>query len=84
MSTQSSKAEPTTQKDETNDELEWLYDSLIGFLKSPMWQTPIKTFIDENCIIFDCEQENKFAYTEVHQVRNINHINRNVEIYQLG
>ena len=46
---------------------EWLFDSIVGFLKSPMWKNPIQSFIDENCIVFDNEEENKFSYTLLHQ-----------------
>jgi len=46
-----------------------MYDSLLQFLTSPLWKVPIYTFLDENCIIFDDEEENKFTYTDVHNVR---------------
>lgn len=45
-----------------------MYDSVIQFLLSPTWRIPILTFIDENCIIFDDEEENKFEYTDIHNV----------------
>jgi hypothetical protein len=38
-----------------------------SFLSSPLWQTPIDSFVDENCVIFDKEEEEKFAYTDVHK-----------------
>ncbi len=31
-------------------------------------QIPIMMFLDENCIIFDQEEENKLEYTEIHNV----------------
>lgn len=48
-------------------EHDWIFDSLITFLKSPRWKTPVVSFIEENCIIFDNEEENKFEYTSVHK-----------------
>jgi hypothetical protein len=45
---------------------EWLLDSIIGFLKSPLWINPIQSFVDENCLIFDNEEEQKIEYTEIH------------------
>jgi hypothetical protein len=33
-----------------------------------MWKTPIMSFIEENCIIFDTEDENKLEYTGIHNV----------------
>lgn len=32
---------------------EWIIDSVVGFLRSPMWVVPILTFIEEQSIIFD-------------------------------
>jgi hypothetical protein len=42
--------------------MEWLLDSMVDYLKSPMWTTEIFDFIDENCILFagDLEDENSF------------------------
>mmetsp|Transcript_10431 Transcript_10431/g.15600 ORF Transcript_10431/g.15600 Transcript_10431/m.15600 type:complete len:350 (-) Transcript_10431:310-1359(-) len=45
---------------------EWLYEYLLQFLRSPGWKVPIMSFVDENCIVFDDEEENKLSYTEVH------------------
>jgi len=48
-------------------EYDWLFDYIVSFLKSPPWTTPLNSFIDENCIIFDSDEENKLSYTECHQ-----------------
>lgn len=50
------------------DEQDWLFDYVMSVLKAPTWEVPIMTFIDDNCIVFDSEEENKFAYTELHEV----------------
>ena len=47
-------------------QLDWLYDYIVQFLKSPGWRTPIMIFIDENCVAFDSEEENKLVYSEIH------------------
>lgn len=39
---------------------------MIGFLKGPEWALPVMSFIDENCIIFDSEEENKLAYMDIY------------------
>lgn len=44
-----------------------MFDIIINFFKSPRWKAPILTFIEENCIIFDDEEENKFEFTTVHE-----------------
>lgn len=48
-------------------ENEWIVDSVIGFLRSPIWRIPVLTFIETKCLVFDTEEENKLAYTEVHK-----------------
>jgi hypothetical protein len=46
---------------------DWLYEGVTGFLRSPLFSVPLMSFIDENCIIFDTEEENKFEFTVIHQ-----------------
>lgn len=46
---------------------DWIFDSVINFVKSPLWKVPITSFINENCIIFDDEEENKLEYTDIHK-----------------
>ncbi len=41
---------------------------IIGFLRSPRWKTPIMSFIDEYCTVFDDEDENKLEFTKIHNV----------------
>jgi hypothetical protein len=57
----------TAEKQEPEEgENDWLFDSIINFLRSPLWKTPIMSFLDEYCIIFDNEEENKLEYTKIH------------------
>lgn len=49
-------------------ENDWFFDMIIGFLRSPRWKTPVMSFLDENCIVFDNEDENKLEFTSVHNV----------------
>jgi len=49
----------------------WLFDYVIEFLRSPIWQTPVNTFIDENCAAFsDDDAEHKLIHTELHSKFN--------------
>jgi len=41
---------------------------IIGFLRSPRWKTPVMSFLDEYCIVFDNEEENKLEFTKIHHV----------------
>jgi UDP-N-acetylglucosamine transferase subunit ALG13 len=59
---------PTKEAFEQDTEADqWIYESLLQYLTSPLWKVPIYSFIDENCIVFDAEEENKFGYTEIHK-----------------
>ena len=44
---------------------------IIGFLRSPRWKTPVMSFIDEYCTVFDDEEENKLEFTKIHKVSNL-------------
>merc|ERR1712070_908224 len=57
--------EDTKAKEE--GENDWFFDIIINFLRSPRWKTPIMSFLDEYCIIFDNEDENKLEYTDIHR-----------------
>ena len=45
---------------------DWFFDMIIGFLRSPRWKTPVMSFIDEYCTVFDDEDENKLEFTKIH------------------
>jgi hypothetical protein len=53
-------------EEEPEGENDWFFDIIINFLRSPRWKTPIMSFLDEYCIIFDNEDENKLEYTPIH------------------
>jgi len=65
MSATPAKDEPS--KDHPEGEDDWFFDIIINFLRSPRWKTPIMSFLDEHCIIFDNEEENKLEYTPIHK-----------------
>lgn len=45
-----------------------MYDLILQYLASPIWRNPISDFLDENCTVFDDEEENKISYQEIHKV----------------
>ncbi|CCW67016.1 unnamed protein product [Phytomonas sp. Hart1] len=45
----------------------WITETLVQFIKSPVWLTPVNHFIDYNCNIFTNESEMKFEYTDIHR-----------------
>lgn len=49
------------------DEVEWVVESIAGFLRGPDWYIPILDFVEQKCEVFDDEEESKLTYTEIHQ-----------------
>lgn len=45
---------------------DWLFDFLLSVFKSPQWDVAVMGFIDENCAVFDGDEENKLSYTSLH------------------
>ncbi|XP_005385828.1 PREDICTED: cilia- and flagella-associated protein 36 [Chinchilla lanigera] len=52
---------------EAEDEVEWVVESIAGFLRGPDWYIPILDFVEQKCEVFDDEEESKLTYTEIHQ-----------------
>ncbi|KAF6102703.1 cilia and flagella associated protein 36 [Phyllostomus discolor] len=52
---------------EEEEELEWVMESIAGFLRGPDWSIPILDFVEQKCEVFDDEEESKLTYTEIHQ-----------------
>jgi hypothetical protein len=38
----------------------WIYDFIKQYLISPIWRNPLLDFIEENCLVFEDTEENKF------------------------
>ncbi|CAG2257497.1 cilia- and flagella-associated protein 36-like [Mytilus galloprovincialis] len=45
---------------------DWVYDELLTFLGNPLFQVPVLTFMEANCIIFDPSIEDCKEYREQH------------------
>ncbi|XP_075059944.1 cilia- and flagella-associated protein 36 isoform X2 [Mixophyes fleayi] len=48
------------------EDAEWVLESVLGFLSCPVWKMPVADFIEQQCSVFDDEEENKLSYTEIH------------------
>uniref|UniRef100_A0A8C5Q8F1 Cilia- and flagella-associated protein 36 n=1 Tax=Leptobrachium leishanense TaxID=445787 RepID=A0A8C5Q8F1_9ANUR len=48
------------------EDAEWVLESVLGFLGGPVWTGPVMEFVEQKCLVFDDEEENKFSYTEIH------------------
>ncbi|XP_047458723.1 cilia- and flagella-associated protein 36 isoform X3 [Mugil cephalus] len=51
----------------SEDDSEWVVESIVGYLGSPEWVIPVTDFMENKCTVFDDEDENKLSYTEIHQ-----------------
>lgn len=51
---------------ETEQDNSWLIDLILSFFHSAEWKAPVLSFIEEKCIVFDDEEENKLEYTVIH------------------
>merc|ERR1712012_538078 len=47
----------------------WVFDSLVGFLRGPVWNVPILTFIEHKSLIFepDEDEKNEKEYKKIHE-----------------
>ncbi|KAK4823544.1 hypothetical protein QYF61_003176 [Mycteria americana] len=52
---------------EEEDDVEWVVDTIAGFLRGPAWSIPILEFMEQKCDVFDDEEESKLSYTEIYQ-----------------
>ncbi|NXX22202.1 CFA36 protein, partial [Podargus strigoides] len=52
---------------EEEGDVEWVVDTIAGFLQGPAWSIPILEFMEQNCEVFDDEEESKLSYTEIYQ-----------------
>jgi hypothetical protein len=45
------KKEPTYVQDSARDpEDAWIFDSLVGFLRGPVWHVPVMSFIEQKSL----------------------------------
>eukprot|EP00051_Salpingoeca_urceolata_P016619 m.221989 g.221989 ORF g.221989 m.221989 type:complete len:156 (+) comp18730_c0_seq2:298-765(+) len=45
----------------------WVKDSIVTFLGSPLYATPVFNFIDQQCVVFGPEEENPLSSMDIFQ-----------------
>ena len=55
-----------SKKSGKEDEHAWVFDSLVDFLRGPLWNIPIMNFIEEKSMTFEPEGNNQKTYKKVH------------------
>eukprot|EP00095_Tigriopus_kingsejongensis_P011265 maker-scaffold526_size146413-snap-gene-0.21 protein:Tk11265 transcript:maker-scaffold526_size146413-snap-gene-0.21-mRNA-1 annotation:"coiled-coil domain-containing protein 104" len=64
---------PTTismsrRQSKVEEEDAWVFDSLVGFLRGPVWNVPILTFIEHKSLIFEPDmEENEMEDVKIHE-----------------
>ncbi|NWZ21792.1 CFA36 protein, partial [Asarcornis scutulata] len=53
--------------EEEEGEVDWVVDTIAGFLRGPAWAVPVLEFMEQKCEVFDDEEESKLSYTEIYQ-----------------
>lgn len=48
-------------------DVDWKMEAVMQYLKSPSYTYPVMNFIDENCAVFDQEDESKHEFNSIHQ-----------------
>lgn len=56
---------PAGSQQKLKEEDAWAYDFIRQYLVSPIWKNPLMDFVEENCLIFEDSEENKFEYTKI-------------------
>ncbi|KAG8189452.1 hypothetical protein JTE90_012523 [Oedothorax gibbosus] len=51
---------------EEEEAFSWVFESLVGFLKGPVWEAAVLTYIEKNSVVFDPVQENEEEYKKIH------------------
>ncbi|CAL4073853.1 unnamed protein product [Meganyctiphanes norvegica] len=49
------------------DDNTWVFDSLVGFLRGPVWNVPILTFIEHKSLIFEPGCEDNDDHKKIHE-----------------
>lgn len=56
------------EEGESFGEYDWIFDYVMSVFKSPLWDLTVMGIIDDNCIVFSNEEENRFEYTDIHNL----------------
>jgi hypothetical protein len=56
----SKKEEEKKEEESLGKDEKWVYDYVKQYLTSPIWRNPLLDFIEENSLVFEDVEENKF------------------------
>merc|ERR1712088_537017 len=60
---------PVRQEGMADGEDNWVFDSLVNFLRGPIWNVPILTLIENKSLVFEPEgeKEHEAEYKKIHE-----------------
>ncbi|XP_046401858.1 cilia- and flagella-associated protein 36 isoform X2 [Ischnura elegans] len=50
----------------SSEDKSWVFDSLVGFLKGPLWNGPINSFVEQKSIFFEAEESTTEEHAKIH------------------
>ncbi|XP_054712662.1 cilia- and flagella-associated protein 36-like isoform X1 [Uloborus diversus] len=55
-----------TAKMGDDETFSWVFESLVGFLKGPVWEAAVLTYIEKKSVVFDPVEGNEDEYKKLH------------------
>lgn len=49
------------------DDMSWVFDSLVDFLSGPLWNSPIMSFIETKSMFFEPGEDNQKVYKKIYE-----------------
>jgi len=65
MGNNSGKQLRTPKGSSQGTEYDWALDYISEFIKSPLWHHQVLSFVDENCLVFDKEEESRHCHHDI-------------------
>jgi len=65
MGNNSGKLHRTPKGSSQGTEYDWALDYISEFIKSPLWKHQVLSFVDENCLVFDKEEESRHCHHDI-------------------
>ncbi|XP_071450642.1 cilia- and flagella-associated protein 36 [Hetaerina americana] len=50
----------------SSEDKSWVFDSLVGFLKGPLWNGPINSFVEQKSIFFESGENTTEEHSKIH------------------
>jgi len=65
MGNNAEKQDSTPKGSSQGTDYDWALDYINEFIKSPIWSHQVQSFVDENCLVFDNEEESRHCHHDI-------------------